>query len=174
MSAGSRSRQRGFVFKMIHSLLLVAGAVLLVLLYRAGKLPFINYKPNISGWAAGLGGNGNSGNNDVWEPDNNYIRATQRRSAPVTRPREDTEYTDNRYAVQIAAGYDSRQLYVWRDQLVRGGYNAYLVSLNTPRGLMFKLRVGAYASRVQAESMRDKIRNRFPTNFGESFIVEGN
>jgi hypothetical protein len=38
---------------------------------------------------------------------------------------------------------------------------------------MFKLRVGAFASRTQAEALQTKIRNRYPTNFGASFIVEG-
>ncbi|MEB4590623.1 SPOR domain-containing protein [Candidatus Thiothrix sp. Deng01] len=174
MSRGSLVKQRGFVFKLIHSLLLVAGAILLVLLYRAGKLPFVNYKPNLSGWSASINPDKHY-NEDVWEPDNtHYYKTTQRRSAPVTRQQEETSYTDNRYAVQVAAGYDSRQLYVWRDQLLRDGYDAYLVSLNTPRGLMFKLRVGAYGSRLQAENMRDKLRSHFPSNFGASFIVEGN
>lgn len=170
MSSGSLVKQRGFVFKLVHSLLIVAGAIALVMLYRAGKLPFINYQPDLPTWSAG---SGSSSNEAVWEPDNNYIQARQRRYTPVTREQEDTRYTDNRYAVQVAAGYDSRQLYGWRDGLVRDGYDAYLVSLNTPRGLMFKLRVGAYNSRVQAENLRDKLRNRYPTNFGESFLVEG-
>ncbi|QLQ30365.1 MAG: SPOR domain-containing protein [Candidatus Thiothrix singaporensis] len=179
MSTGSLVKQRGFVFKLIHSLLLVAGAILLVLLYRAGKLPFVNYKPNLSDWSASIRPDNQHNehyNEDVWEPDNtHYYKATQHhRSAPVTRQQEETSYTDNRYAVQVAAGYDSRQLYVWRDQLLRDGYDAYLVSLNTPRGLMFKLRVGAYGNRLQAENMRDKLRSRYPTNFDASFIVEGN
>lgn len=178
VSSSSFRQQRGFVFKMIHSLILVVGVVSLVVLYKSGKLPFINYRPNFSEWNLGSSNNNNasrddSSNDAVWEPSNNYIQAQQRKSVPVVREREDTRYTNNRYAVQVAAGYDSRQLYGWRDALAKDGYDAYLVSLNTPRGLMFKLRVGAFTSRKQAEALQTKIRNRYPTNFGGSFIVEG-
>ncbi len=97
------------------------------------------------------------------------------KTVPVTREHEDTTYTDGRYAVQIASGYDSRQLYAWRDSLVREGVNAYLVSLNTTRGLLFKLRVGAYTKRADAEQMRDKLANRYPDQglFADSFVVQG-
>ncbi len=178
VSLNSLRQQRGFVFKMVHSLLLVVGVVSLVVLYKAGKLPFINYPVDLPSWNLSNGNNGNLSNNDssndsVWESTNNYIQAQQRKSVPVIREREDTRYTNNRYAVQVAAGYDSRQLYGWRDALAQDGYDAYLVSLNTPRGLMFKLRVGAFASRTQAEALQTKLRNRYPTNFGASFVVEG-
>ncbi len=175
VSFSSLRQQRGFVFKMVHSLLLVVGVVGLVVLYKAGKLPFINYPVDLSSWNLGNGNisNDDSDNNTIWESTNNYIQAQQRKSAPVIREREDTRYTNNRYAVQVAAGYDSRQLYGWRDALAQDGYDAYLVSLNTSRGLMFKLRVGAFASRTQAETLQTKLRNRYPTNFGESFVVEG-
>jgi hypothetical protein len=174
VSSSSLAKQRGFVFKLIHSLATVAVVVGLVVLYRAGKLPFINYKPNLNlpSWDTGSSSNGYN-NDNLWESGNNYVQAHQRKAAPVVREREDTKYTTNRYAVQVAAGYDSRQLYGWRDELARDGYDAYLVSLNTPRGLMFKLRVGAYANRKQAEALQTKLRNRYPTNFGESFVVEG-
>ncbi len=172
VSSSSFRQQRGFVFKMIHSLLLVVVVVGLVVLYKAGKLPFVNYRPNLSEWNLGSSNN-NPRNDNVWEPNNNYIQAQQRKPTPVIREREDTRYTTNRYAVQVAAGYDSRQLYGWRDALAQDGYDAYLVSLNTPRGLMFKLRVGAFPSRKQAETLQAKLRSRYPTNFGASFIVEG-
>ncbi|UJS25894.1 SPOR domain-containing protein [Thiothrix winogradskyi] len=173
VSSSSFRQQRGFVFKMIHSLILVVGVVTLVVLYKAGKLPFINYRPNLSEWNLGSSNNNNPRNDDVWEPSNNYIQAQQRKPTPVIRDREDTRYTTNRYAVQVAAGYDSRQLYGWRDALAQDGYDAYLVSLNTPRGLMFKLRVGAFSSRKQAETLQTKLRSRYPANFGASFVVEG-
>lgn len=183
VSSSSLTKQRGFVFKLIHSLLIVVAVVGVVMLYRAGKLPFINYHPNLQGWnISNYSGNPNSWNNnssDLWEPPsfgsngNNYIQARQRQTVPVVREREGTQYTTNRYAVQVAAGYDSRQLYSWRDELARDGYDAYLVSLNTPRGLMFKLRVGTYRSRSQAEKLQTTLRNRYPINFGGSFVVEG-
>jgi hypothetical protein len=178
VSASSLTKQGGFVFKMIHSLLMVVGVVSLVVLYKAGKLPFLNYRPSMPDWTIGNSTSSTHGlsssDENLWDSgSNNYIQARQSKSAPVVREREDTTYTNNRYAVQVAAGYDSRQLYEWRDALARDGYDAYVVSLNTPRGLMFKLRIGAYHSRTQAEALQAKMRNRYPTNFGASFVVEG-
>lgn len=178
VSSSSLAKQRGFVFKLMHSLLMVVLIVGLILFYQAGKIPFINYSPNLPKWNTGnssssthsLGNN----NDDLWDSgNNNYIQARQRKAVPVVREREDTTYTTNRYAVQVAAGYDSRQLYGWRDALAHDGYDAYLVSLNTPRGLMFKLRVGAYRSRSQAEALQSTLRSRYPTNFAGSFVIEG-
>lgn len=171
VSSSSLRKQHGFVFKLIHSLILVVGVVSLVVMYKAGKLPFINYRPDLSG--LNFGGSTSNNSDNLWESTNNYIQAQQRRAEPVTQQREDTKYTTNRYTVQVAAGYDSRQLYGWRDALAADGYDAYLVSLNTPRGLMFKLRVGAFTSHKQAENLQAKIRKRYPNNFGASFIVEG-
>jgi hypothetical protein len=153
-----------------------------MLLYKAGKIPFLNYRPNLPNLPSWEIGNTTSSthssynsDDDLWDSGNSgrYVQASQRKAVPVVREREGTNYTDNRYAVQVAAGYDSRQLYAWRDALANDGYNAYLVSLNTPRGLQFKLRVGAYNSRTQAEALQTKLRNRYPTNFGESFVIEG-
>lgn len=170
MSPFTRRQQRGFVFKLIHSMLIVVGIVTLVLLYKAGRIPFLQYRPS-------------------WTPVINASYSThdaspRPRPAPVTTYvqqnddiyAEDTDYTaaGQRFAVQVAAGYDSRQLYSWRDELIRDGYDAYIVSVNTPRGLMLKLRIGAYARRTQAEALRAKIIRRYPQSFANSFIVEGN
>lgn len=157
----SLAKQRGFVFKLIHSLILVALVVGAILLYRAGKIPFLQYKPD---WPSFVNGNNNSGK---------YIQTSQRDM--VTREYEDSLLTYSRYAVQVAAGYDSRQLYLWRDALVHDGFDAYLVSLNTSRGVMFKLRVGAFNNRQSAERLRDRIIRRYPHQglFSDSFVVQG-
>lgn len=180
----SLAKQRGFVFKLIHSLLTVVLVVGLVVLYKAGKLPFINYKPNLSNWHLPSIPTMPSGSNTdsdspiwekpQWEKSPTYIQ-TQQKKKPVTDDAEDTVYTNGRYAVQVAAGYDSRQLYGWRDALVRDGFDAYLVSLNTSKGLLLKLRVGAYTNRAQAEKTRDRIKNRYPEQglFADSFVITG-
>lgn len=158
-------KQRGFVFKLIHALLIVLGVVTLIVLYKAGKIPFINYRPSAPDWIRFPA-------QETSRP-LSFPQQQRHSTETVTRQREDDSYDRTRFAVQVAAGYDSRQLYAWRDALLDDGYDAYLVSLNTPRGLMFKLRVGAYTSRTQAEAMRDKIARRYPMNFGDSFVVEG-
>lgn len=176
LAKSSLHRQRGFVFRLIHSLLIVAIVVALVVLYKNGKLTGLENKVKGFLGRGGNGGNGGGSTETYPERRGEYLRATQRvsRPPPVERPNEDTGYTeDGRYTVQVAAGYDSRQLYAWRDELLQKGYNAYLVSLDTSRGMMFKLRVGAYYDRLDAEAMRDRLSRRYPTNFGDSFIVRG-
>lgn len=178
------NRQRGFVFKLIHSLIIVSLVVGAVVLYKKGKLPFVNYRPSLSHWTPARPPAQPSLPPDTWtaeEPASRYIQTTRRRTQPaardttVAREWEDTVYTTGRYAVQVAAGYDSRQLYAWRDALVRDGFQAYVVSLNTSKGLQFKLRVGAYTSRQQAEKTRDRIKNRYPAQglFADSFVITG-
>jgi hypothetical protein len=176
VSSSSLAKQRGFVFRLIHSLFTVAVVVGLVVLYKAGKLPFIHYRPNLSNWhIPHLPGNPNN-DSPQWEepPEPTYIQAHQKKTR-VAKNREDTIYTSGRYAVQVAAGYDSRQLYDWRDALVRDGFDAYLVTLNTSQGLLLKLRVGAYTSRAQAEKTRDRIKSRYPEKglFTDSFVITG-
>lgn len=179
--SGSLTKQRGFVFRLIHSLLIVALVVGLVLLYRAGKLPSLEQVPEkVTQWvdentptgSETLDTGEEEASNKPWSS-GGYIQTHQQK--PVTRPKEDKHYLKSRYAVQIAAGYDSRQLYTWRDELIADGYQAYLVSLNTPRGLMFKLRVGAYNKREQAENIRERLKRRYPQQpqFADSFVVEG-
>jgi hypothetical protein len=177
VSSSSLAKQRGFVFRLIHSLFTVALVVGLVVLYKAGKLPFINYRPNLSNWHIPRLPENPNNNSQQWEessPTPTYIQARQKKTR-VAKNREETIYTSGRYAVQVAAGYDSRQLYGWRNALVRDGFDAYLVSLNTSQGLLLKLRVGAYTSRAQAEKTRDLIKNRYPEQglFTDSFVITG-
>lgn len=167
VSRHSPARQRGFVFKFLHSMLIVAAVVGLAWMYKMGRLPTMRdlqnvpHMPNLSRW----------GNSSAWQahqpPD-----YSQHSNAPASA-HEDPGYMDVRYAVQAAAGYDSRQLKEFQQELAHDGYDAYLVSLNTPDGLLFKLRVGAYNKRSDAESVRNKLRTHYPDHFGASFVIQG-
>lgn len=170
----SLQRQQGFVFKLLHSLLIVAIVVGLAVLYKTGNLAFLNRAGQYL--------------SDVLRPNaaprtrdresSSYYQATypaSRPDGPVAFPNEDSQGAENgRYAVQVASSYDSRKLYAWRDELAADGYETYLVSINSPNGMLFKLRVGSYDNRPDAEAMRDRLRRRYPTNFGNSFVMRGN
>jgi hypothetical protein len=174
-------RQRGFVFKLVHSLLTVAIVVALVVSYKAGYLSFLKRVPghlrdffelDNREWDRERANR----RDDYDQNDATYTQASHREIRdPVERGNEDSSYVEDfRYTVQLAAGYDSRQLYAWRDSLIADGYDASLVSLNSTRGMTFKLRVGSYRNREDAEAMRDRLRRRYPTNFADSFIIQGN
>jgi len=160
--------QQGFVFKLIHSLLTVAIIVALVVSYKAGYLSFLRHIPPQVKHIVQDG-------RQRWDNLGNENPANQTGTLdPIERGNEDSSYTEgSRYAVQVAAGYDSRQLYTWRDALLAEGYDAYLVSLSSARGMTFKLRVGSYNNREDAKAMRDRLRRRYPTNFGGSFVMQG-
>jgi len=162
VSRHSPAQQRGFVFKFLHSVLIIVAIVGLAILYKNGKLPSIHDLPNIRNWA----------NKQTWQPQPAQTSYSQHGDAP-SRAHEDPGYADTRYAVQVAAGYDSRQLYDLQQMLRHDGYDAYLVSLNTSDGMLFKLRVGAYEKRSAADRECSKLRARYPQRLGDSFVIQG-
>jgi hypothetical protein len=172
----SLQRQRGFVFKLLHSLLIVAVVVGLIVLYKTGNLDFLHGIPAYLSRVFEIPQHQQRSSPDShrWS-DDLYVQTSRTRPVDaVQRSQEDSLYSENRrYAVQVAAGYDSRQLYDLRDALIRDGYDAYLVSLNNSQGMSFKLRVGSYTQRMYAEAMRDRLRRRYPQKLGGSFIVQG-
>jgi hypothetical protein len=172
----SLQRQRGFVFKLLHSLLIVAIVVGLIVLYKTGNLAFLRDIPYYLGRVFEMPERQQRASQETprWN-DDLYVQAHHTRpSDTVERPQEDADYAENtRYAIQVAAGYDSRQLYELRDALIRDGYDAYLVSLSGSQGMSFKLRVGSYTQRMDAEAMRDRLRRRYPQKLGGSFIIQG-
>ncbi len=179
-SSSSLSQQKGFIFRLLHSLLIVAIVVSLVVLYKMGKLQhFREWSQDTKVWLQEQSESFRFATNT--QDDEPHARHAATRDADedshkVTRPKEDTQYTETgRFAVQVAAGYDSRQLYAWRDALQHDGFDAYLVSLNTAQGLLLKLRVGSYKNRHQADKLRERLRNRYPEQglFEDSFVVEG-
>lgn len=176
MSKSSLQQQRGFVFKLIHSLLLVVVVVGLIVLYKTGNLSFLRAIPYYINKALDIPEYHPRASRQTprWN-DDLYIQAQHTRpSNQVERPRPETTYTEHtRYAVQVAAGYDSRQLYELRNRLISDGYDAYLVSLNNAQGMSFKLRIGSYTQRKDAEAMRDHLRRRYPQKLGNSFVVQG-
>lgn len=169
VSRHSPAQQRGFVFKFLHSVLIVVAVVGLAWMYKMGRIPTLHdlqtipHMPNLSHW----------GNNGAWKPQYSPDYSPSQHSDAPAQRHEDPGYMDVRYAVQAAAGYDSRQLKDLQQELAHDGYDAYLVSLNTADGLLFKLRVGAYEKRSEAEAVRNKLRTRYPDRFGASFVIQG-
>lgn len=169
----SLHQQKGFVFKLVHSLLIVAVTVILILLYQGGQLGFLRHFPGkITRFLEDDRGRDDRGWSENNNPgDSRYWRADYRdRSASTWN--QDDNYEAAIYSVQLTAAYDSRTLYYWRDELIRNGYKAYLTRSNTSQGMLFKLRVGPYKSRHQAEETRWKL-GQYSQNFADGFLVPG-
>lgn len=173
-------RQSG-QFSLLHAFIIVALVVGGAVLYKKNMFPYVHYKPDFStvkqifkvpAQDADLYDDNLASQASHSREHRSKDEATNERK-PVKRPEESTQLSKQRYAVQAAAGYDSRHLYELRDALIEAGYAAYLVSIQTPEGIMFKLRVGAFNKREAAEALRDKLRTRYPENFGNSFVIEG-
>jgi hypothetical protein len=172
-------RQRG-QFNLLHVFMIIAIVVGGAVLYQKNSFPYIHYKPDFSSVKRIFSAPVDADLYDdhlISQSSSTHTRERQQSETserkPVKRPDESTQLTKQRYAVQAAAGYDSRHLYELRDALIQAGYPAYLVSIQTPDGIMFKLRVGAFNKREPAEALRDKLRNRYPETLSNSFVIEG-
>ncbi len=178
----SLHHQKGFVFKLVHSLLIVTLTLVLILLYEGGHLEFLRHLPGrIIHFLDDDGGRRDRGERNPDTPGNpgssHYWHANYPGDIfPDFPAQQDSGYDSYRenalYSVQVAAAYDSRALYFWRDELAGKGYQAYLVSSNTPKGMLFKLRVGPYRNRQEAEDMRDRL-GQYSQKFSSGFIVPG-
>ena len=173
-------RQRG-QFNLLHAFLIIAIVVGAAVLYQKNSFPYIHYKPDFSSVKrifstppdADLYDDHLANQSSSTHSRERHKSEANSERKPVKRPDESTQLTKQRYAVQAAAGYDSRRLYELRDALIQAGYQAYLVSIQTPDGIMFKLRIGAFNKREPAEALRDKLRNRYPETLSNSFVIEG-
>jgi hypothetical protein len=185
----SLHRQKGFVFKLVHSMLIVAVTLVLILLYEGGHLAFLRHLPgkiihflDDDGRYRDGGGRNPDNSGYPGNPGNSgYSRTSYPGDIFPDFPAQQDHggydkydsYRENAlYSVQVAAAYDSRQLYDWRDELSGKGYKAYLVSSNTPRGMLFKLRIGPYRNRQEAENMLGRL-GQYSQNFSGGFIVPG-
>lgn len=61
------------------------------------------------------------------------------------------------YTVQVAALSDQQSAIELRRRLIAEGYEAYLVSVQTEQGVIFRLRVGAFANRAAAVSFAGRM-----------------
>lgn len=169
-------RQKGFVFRLIHSMLIIAIAVVLVLLYQHGHLRFLRHIPgDIARFLEDepRGDNGYNDRSDNGSGSSRYWRTDYREHSSSSQGNSGHGQKEPAlYSVQLAAAYDSRTLYYWRDELLRNGYKAYLVRANTADGMLFKLRVGPYNDRYQAEKTRWNL-GQYSQNFTDGFIVAG-
>jgi DedD protein len=61
--------------------------------------------------------------------------------------------------VQLAAFSDDKGANALANRLKRSGYPAYTEPLTTSRGTLYRVRVGPYASRDAAGTVRDKLKS---------------
>lgn len=62
------------------------------------------------------------------------------------------------YTVQIGVFSDAANVKQLQGKLSDAGYKSYTEQVDTPKGQKIRLRVGAYATRAEAERARDKLK----------------
>jgi DedD protein len=62
------------------------------------------------------------------------------------------------YVVQLAAFADDKGANALAGRLKRGGYAAYVEPLQTSRGTLWRVRVGGYATRAEADAASEKLK----------------
>lgn len=62
------------------------------------------------------------------------------------------------YTVQIGVFSDAANVKQLQGKLSDAGYKSYTEQVDTPKGQKIRLRVGAYATRAEAEKARDKLK----------------
>lgn len=65
------------------------------------------------------------------------------------------------WAVQVGALAESADANALRDRLRGGGFTAYVETLRTERGTLYRVRVGPEIRRADAERLRDTLKSRF-------------
>jgi cell division septation protein DedD len=83
------------------------------------------------------------------------IEREQPRSAPAV---EQQPASSGSFYVQVVAGRDRVSIEKLIDQLKQKGYSARLFSEREGAGSLFKLRVGGYETRAQADTAAEKLR----------------
>jgi cell division septation protein DedD len=92
--------------------------------------------------------------------------ATPRRTEPATRPAappaaESAPPGAGEVVIQVFSSHDREQAQKIVDRLVAGGRDAYLSPVEMDGRTMYRVRIGPFADRAQAQPVADDVRRRF-------------
>jgi DedD protein len=79
-------------------------------------------------------------------------------SAPAEAPSAAAARPEGLFVVQLAAFADDKGANALANKLKRSGYAAYVQAVETSRGTLWRVRVGGYATRPDADSARVKLK----------------
>ncbi len=79
---------------------------------------------------------------------------------PVPAAAAPTALVAGGFAVQIGAFADQATAYARRDQLQQGGFTAFVDSVRTEQGTLWRVRVGPETARADAERLRSALKAR--------------
>ena len=79
-------------------------------------------------------------------------------AAPAATPPPTSAPATQGFVVQLAAFADDKGANALAGRLKRGGYAAYVEPLQTSRGTLWRVRVGGYATRAEADAASEKLK----------------
>lgn len=99
---------------------------------------------------------------------------TAEKSAPPNESAKESQAAkgpeaDTGWTVQVNAFPDERSARIWVDRLKNKGYNAYMVEAEIKGRIWYRVRVGNYATREEAEKAEDTLQKK--ENFSKAFAT---
>ena len=96
--------------------------------------------------------------------DGDAKRENEAKSAPEAKPGTSAPVAvaaapTNGFVVQLAAFADDKGANALANKLKRANYAAYVEPVTTSRGTLWRVRVGGYASRTDADAARTKLKD---------------
>jgi DedD protein len=79
-------------------------------------------------------------------------------TTPAPAPAAPAASTPQGYVVQLAAFADDKGANALAAKLKKSGYAAYVEPLQTSRGTLWRVRIGGFGSRPEADAARDKLK----------------
>ena len=77
--------------------------------------------------------------------------------------------TGQNWTVQVNAFPDENSAKIWVDRLKNKGYNAYVTEVRVKDKVWYRVRVGHYDSRAEAEKVEETLKNK--ENFAKAFAT---
>ena len=77
--------------------------------------------------------------------------------------------TGQGWTVQVNAFPDAQSAKIWVDRLKNKGYNAYVTEVRVKDKIWYRVRVGHYESRAEAEKVEETLKNK--ENFTKAFAT---
>lgn len=97
--------------------------------------------------------------------------AAQKPAVAASRPASPSRSTGDKYWVQVGSFEDINKANAARSQLSKAGLPAEVFTYEDGGRMMYRVRVGSYPTKSEAEGVREKVSALNAADFGNSFVV---
>ena len=90
-------------------------------------------------------------------------------ATPPTTAADERKPAGQSWTVQVNAFPDENSAKIWVDRLKNKGYNAYVTEVRVKDKIWYRVRVGHYDTRAEAEKVEETLKNK--ENFAKAFAT---